>query len=160
MKFIPITMDAYVKQHLENYPETNERNLRHRLETALATFRRGVRCDCGNDIWVIGSASVGNSCVTCITGETTFNEYLEIGDALPKRQQPEGRRHIDDIPRDQISGFFRDDGFEINMDLVPKPSLCLTCIHNNDSDEEILCNLTRYDQKNQKEFKCFAYRKL
>jgi hypothetical protein len=92
MKFIPITMDAYVKQHLENYPETNERNLRDQLETALAAFHRGVTCDCGNDIWVIGSASVGNSCATCITGETSLNDYLEISDALPKRKRIEDRR--------------------------------------------------------------------
>jgi hypothetical protein len=160
MKFIPITMDAYVRQHLENYPETNERNLRHRLETALTAFRSGITCDCGNDIWVIGSASVGNSCVTCITGESSLNEYLEISDALPKRERAEGRRHIDDIPPGQIAGFFSDDGYEIDMNLVQKPSLCLTCIHNNDPGEEILCNLTRYDQRNQKEFKCFAYKRL
>lgn len=160
MKFIPISLDAYVKQHLENYPETNERNLRNRLEEALSAFQSGVTCDCGNDIWVIGSASVGNSCARCITGHTSMNDYLEISDALPKRERPNGSRHIDDIPRDQIAGFFSDDGYEIDTNRVPKPSRCLTCIHNNDPDEEVLCNLTRYDQRNEKEFKCFTYKKL
>lgn len=36
----------------------------------------------------------------------------------------------------------------------------MTCINDNDPNQEILCNLTRYDQKDDKEFKCFAYKKI
>lgn len=157
MDFVGITIDSYIRQHLENYPDTNERNLRNRLEDALTAFRKGVRCDCGNDIWVIGSASVGNSCVTCITGGTAQIKYLEIADALPKGQGPHRRRHVDGA---QIAGLFSDDGGEIDTELTKKPSLCFTCIHHNDPAEEVLCVLTRYDQRNRSEFTCFAYRKF
>lgn len=54
--------------------------------------------------------------------------------------------------------FYHDDGSEINPDLVPKPSLCVTCRRNDDPGEEILCALTRADQQEQSEFQCFAYK--
>ena len=40
--------------------------------------------------------------------------------------------------------------------------LCLVCVKNNDPDweEELLCNLNRNDQADEKEFKCGAYEKL
>ena len=53
--------------------------------------------------------------------------------------------------------YFDDDGTEVNPDLFPKPQLCLTCKNNDDSNEDLLCNLTRLDQRNEPEFKCFAY---
>ena len=30
-----------------------------------------------------------------------------------RRKNTSGRRHIDDIPRDKIAGFFDDDGYEV-----------------------------------------------
>ena len=53
--------------------------------------------------------------------------------------------------------FFDDDGNEIIPGLFPKPQLCLSCKKNNDPGEEILCELTRLDQRGDKEFICFAY---
>ena len=53
--------------------------------------------------------------------------------------------------------FFDDDGTEITPDLVPKPGLCLSCIKDDDPREEVLCILTRHDQKDEDEFRCFAY---
>ncbi len=58
---------------------------------------------------------------------------------------------------EHISGYFHDDGTPFNPDLIPKPQLCLSCINDEDENQEILCNLTRLDQKNEKEFKCYAY---
>ena len=55
-------------------------------------------------------------------------------------------------------GYFDDDGTKINPDLIPKPGLCLMCIHDNDPSQEILCNLNRLDQRNENEFKCFAFK--
>jgi hypothetical protein len=61
-------------------------------------------------------------------------------------------------PVQVMSGFFNDDGTEINSDLVPKPGLCLTCRKDDaGGKEEILCLLTRNDQKNDDEFECGAY---
>ena len=61
-------------------------------------------------------------------------------------------------PVQVVSGFFNDDGTEINADLVPKPGLCLTCRKDNASGkEEILCILTRNDQRGDKNFECGAH---
>jgi hypothetical protein len=53
-----------------------------------------------------------------------------------------------------------DDGTELNPDLYPKPSLCLTCDLNesDDPEDEVLCNLNRLDQRNKKEFLCYQYK--
>lgn len=54
--------------------------------------------------------------------------------------------------------FFNDDGTEINPDLVPKPSLCLTCKRDDAQGEDyILCTLTRADQQDEEEFRCYSY---
>lgn len=54
-------------------------------------------------------------------------------------------------------GYFDDDGTEINPDLFPKPQLCLSCKKNEDTNEELICNLTRLDQRKETKFKCYAY---
>jgi hypothetical protein len=158
MGFLPISINGYIKKHLKNNPGENEKDLRKRLNSALADYRKGVKCSCGNDIWVVGSASVGNSCFTCITGESFPTDDYEIESAIKKRENIKGRRHIDEIPPSKIAGFFDDDGYEINTDLIIKPSLCITCIIDYNPKEEIFCNMTRYDQKDENEFKCFAYK--
>jgi hypothetical protein len=160
MGFIPISINEYIKKHLKSNPNENETDLRKRLNTALLDYKKGVKCNCGNDIWVIGSAVVGNSCFTCITGESFPSDDYEIDSAIVKSENKKGQRHIDDIDPTKIAGLFDDDGYEINADLIKKPGLCMTCVHDNDPNEETLCNMTRYDQKDDKEFKCFAYKKI
>ena len=60
--------------------------------------------------------------------------------------------------QDNKPKYYDDDGKEINPDLIPKPSLCITCRKNSMSGkEEILCNLTRADQQGETEFICGAY---
>lgn len=54
-------------------------------------------------------------------------------------------------------GFFRDDGTEINPDLIVKPSLCVSCRKDGGPNEEVLCTLTRADQENDAEFRCEAF---
>jgi hypothetical protein len=53
-----------------------------------------------------------------------------------------------------------DDGTELNPDLYPKPSLHLSCDLNesDDPEDEVLCNLNRLDQRNEKEFLCYQYK--
>jgi hypothetical protein len=160
MGFVAITIDQYVKKHLDSNPSENELELRERLNAALEDYKNGVKCACGNDIWVIGSASTGNSCFTCITGENLPDSDYEIDTAIKKRENKKGQRHIDQKDKTQIHGFFNDDGYEINTELIKKPSFCLTCVNDDNPNEEILCNMTRYDQKDDNEFKCFAYHKL
>jgi hypothetical protein len=55
--------------------------------------------------------------------------------------------------------YFDDDGTEVNPDLYPKPTLCLSCKKDEieDDEEEILCNLNRLGQRENSEFKCYSY---
>jgi hypothetical protein len=54
-------------------------------------------------------------------------------------------------------GFFRDDGTEIELNLIAKPSLCVSCRKDQDPNEEIPCTLTRADQQGEETFECFAF---
>ncbi|MBN2012037.1 hypothetical protein JW960_22100 [candidate division KSB1 bacterium] len=58
---------------------------------------------------------------------------------------------------DEIDGFYLDDGTKINPNLVPKPGLCVTCANDDDAIEPELCILTRIDQMEDNDFKCYAY---
>lgn len=157
MGFVPISIDKYVKIHIKSNPSEDEKKLRVRLKSALLDYKNGKKCACGNDIWVIGSAAVGNSCFTCITGESYPHDDYEIKEAIKKGINLRGEKHINEMDPSKVFGFFDDDGYKINTDLIKKPSLCITCRKNNNPDEELLCNMTRYDQKDEEDFKCFAY---
>ena len=161
MAFVPISIDKYVKLHMKSNPSENEKILRVRLEAALEAYKKGSKCHCGNDIWVIGSAQTGNSCFTCITGESHPKGDYEIDTALNKTDS-KGRKHIDDMDVTKIAGIFTDDGYEINPDLIKMPSLCLTCLKNYEPglEDDILCNLNRYDQRDSDKFICHAFEKL
>ncbi len=80
--FTPICLEDYIKSHLQVNPRVNPADLRRRLRRALADFQAGRKCRCGNPIWVIGSAEVGNSCFTCITGETPTSGDYELEEAI------------------------------------------------------------------------------
>ena len=163
MGFKEISIENYIELYLKRHPEVDNADIRKRLNDALRDYENGIKCSCGNDIWEIGSASVGNSCYFCITGQNESDSDIEIDSAIKKRENRKGQRHIDDMKPEEIHGFFDDDGYEINMDLIKKPSLCLTCVYNEnprDQYEELLCNMTRHDQKDEPEFVCHAYKKI
>lgn len=157
MRFVPITIDKYVRKHMKSNPSDDEKELRNRLKLALKNYRNGTKCSCGKDIWVIGSAVVGNCCFTCITGESSPQDVYEIAEAVKKGRNIRGDNHIDELNPSQIKGFFDDEGYEIRTDLLRKPSLCLICKKDDDPNEEMLCNMTRHDQKNEEDFVCYAY---
>jgi hypothetical protein len=160
MGFKKISIEKYMELHLKSNPSENKNDLEKRLKSALKEYKKGIKCLCGNDIWVIGSAFVGNSCFTCITGESEPTDDYEIDLAIKKQANREGQKHIDKMKPNEIHGFFDDDGYKISSELIKKPSLCLICIHDDDPNEELLCNLNRFDQKDEKEFKCFAFKKI
>lgn len=60
---------------------------------------------------------------------------------------------------DDISGYYDDDGMKINPELIEKPSLCLSCKHEDEPSQEMLCTLNRMDQQDKDDFKCGAYEK-
>ena len=60
--------------------------------------------------------------------------------------------------KDEISGFYDDDRTKINPELISNSGLCVTCKKNDAGGmEEILCTLTRSDQRGEKDFECDAY---
>jgi len=63
---------------------------------------------------------------------------------------------------DFLNGFYTDDGELININNIPLPGLCVVCQSNqcDDPEENFLCQMNRYDQRDEKEFKCGAYEKL
>jgi hypothetical protein len=76
--FIPIRLADYVEQSLRANPGVKREDLVERLRYGIAARKRGERCECGNPIWVIGSAEAGLSCFTCITGEANPDNDYEI----------------------------------------------------------------------------------
>lgn len=86
-----------------------------------------MKCSYGDDIWVIGSAFVGNNCFTCITGESFTTGDFELDKAYHKKSRRTVQKNIDDMKPQEINGFFDDDGYQVNRNLTYKPSLCLTC---------------------------------
>ena len=80
--FIPISLEEYVELHLKSNPDASREEITIALKDALEDYKRGVKClNCGNPIWVIGSALAGNMCFTCITGEATPEDDYEIDEA-------------------------------------------------------------------------------
>ncbi len=54
-------------------------------------------------------------------------------------------------------GYYDDDGNELDPTTIPMPGICLMCEMKDDPNEEILCNLNRLDQRNDRDFKCGAF---
>ena len=78
--FTPISLPEYVERHLRANPGTMRAELIARLRRVLEARRNGVLCECGNPIWVIGSAEAGLRCFTCITGESVPDHDYELED--------------------------------------------------------------------------------
>jgi len=93
--FKPIKLKKYVELHLRSNRGESAHELKQRLRHALDAFHSGRRCDCGNPIWVIGSAVAGFACFSCITGEAVPDNDYEIDEAsgLPRSA------HAADRPR-------------------------------------------------------------
>jgi len=71
---------------LKSNPSESKTDLEQRLKSALTDYQNGIKCSCGNDIWVIGSAATGNGCFTCITGESAPTGDFGIDLVIKKRK--------------------------------------------------------------------------
>jgi len=71
-------LEKYVELHLRANPGAERAEVVSRLEYAIDAYRRDIRCECGAQIWIIGSAEAGLACFTCITGEATPDNDYEI----------------------------------------------------------------------------------
>jgi DNA-directed RNA polymerase subunit RPC12/RpoP len=159
--FTPISLDKYIKLFLKSNPLEKEKEFRMRLEAALDAYKNDIKCSCGNDIWVAGSATAGYICFTCITGEAHPKGDYEIDSALDKIDK-KGRRHIDEMDPSKIAGIFDDEGYQIDPDQIKKPYLCINCSKNiyPGPEDEMLCNLNRFDQKDTDNFICHSFEEL
>ena len=81
LPFVPIEVEDYVRLHMEHNPDEDPGGLRARLREALAAWKAGDSCDCGSPIWVVGSATAGHACFTCITMQAVPDDDYEIVDA-------------------------------------------------------------------------------
>jgi hypothetical protein len=79
--FTPISLDRYVELYLKDNPDASREEIIEALTDALQAYRRGVTCECGSPIWVVGSAVAGYACFTCITGEAYPEDDYEIDEA-------------------------------------------------------------------------------
>ncbi len=81
--FTPISLGQYVEIHLKSNPGSSREEVTEALTDALQAYKNGTRCsNCGNPIWVIGSAFSGfEGCFTCITSEADPKEDYEIDEA-------------------------------------------------------------------------------
>jgi hypothetical protein len=80
-EFKLISRDEYVDLFLKANPADSRRNVVARLDDAIAAHHDGKRCNCGQPLWIVGSAEAGYGCFTCITGESTPTNDYEIDDA-------------------------------------------------------------------------------
>ena len=59
-----------------------------------------------------------------------------------------------------MTPIYNDEGMEIDPYEIIKPNLCVICKKDSDSDEELLCNLIRFDQRLEEDFICYAFEKI
>lgn len=61
-----------------------------------------------------------------------------------------------------IAGFYDDDGNRIYPTSLPKPGLCLICQMDacTDPEENMLCAMNRWDQRNDENFECGVFRRI
>lgn len=159
MGFKPISIEKYIEKYMKIDQNVDKNEIETKLNMALTNYHLGEKCPCGNDIWVIASAFIGNCCYTCLTGKSESDNDYEIDSAIVKNQNDEYISQLDVFPFFENFCIYDDDGNEINRDLIKKPSLCLVCIYNDNQFEEFLCDLTRFDQRDSEEFCCYSFKR-
>lgn len=76
--FTKIPVDNFIKDFKKKNPKEDFDQLRKDLLYFRQLKKNGVKCNCGNALWVIGSAISGKGCFTCTTGETDSSDDYEI----------------------------------------------------------------------------------
>lgn len=67
-----------------------------------------------------------------------------------------------DAIHEEINGFYDDEGNKIDPDTVPIPSLCVICKSHqaDDWEENLICLMNRFDQKDDPDFECWEFDKI
>jgi len=76
--FVPISIAKYIPLHMKSNPGEQRATLETALRESLEAAERGECCECGEPIWVLGSAIAGRGCFTCITGQSNPTDDYEI----------------------------------------------------------------------------------
>lgn len=76
--FTPIRLEGYVELQQRANPDAKRTEVIARIEGAIDAYQKDIRCRCGAQIWIIGSAEAGLACFTCITGEAVPDSDYEI----------------------------------------------------------------------------------
>ncbi|PKR81275.1 hypothetical protein CW751_05500 [Brumimicrobium salinarum] len=150
-----------------NNPSTNEAELRHNLEKTLRDYNKNIKCSCGKDIWVIGSASLGNGCYTCLTGEELPTVNYEL-DSVVAQETPFTEADAftvndwDDFDLDFLGegNYYDDDGTKIDPNSYPTPKMCLSCKNFILKSQKVLCTLNKIGKEPGEEFECGDYAPL
>jgi len=80
--FVPISLEDYIEQAVVSNPGYSREEITASLNDALQAYKADIRCHCGNQIWVIGSAAAQwYACFSCITGEAMPDDDYEIDEA-------------------------------------------------------------------------------
>lgn len=82
--FVPISKNKFIEKYLASNQGESADTISKAIDEALSDYNNDIRCQCGNKIWVIGSAISGRTCFTCITGEAVPDEDYEITEASEK----------------------------------------------------------------------------
>ena len=76
--FNKISVDSFIEKYKKDNPKEDLKQLKNSILYFKQLKKEGVKCNCGNSIWVIGSAISGKGCFTCITGESDYSNDYEI----------------------------------------------------------------------------------
>jgi hypothetical protein len=76
--FQEISVEKFLERTKESNPDIDTNELRMSIEEFKKRKAIGELCNCGNPIWIAGSALAGKGCFTCITGESECSEDYEI----------------------------------------------------------------------------------
>jgi hypothetical protein len=163
MNFTPISKQEYVALHLMNNPSTNEAELRNNLDNTLTDFNNRIKCSCGKDIWVIGSASLGNGCYSCLTGETLPTDNYELDSVVAEETHytEADAFTVNDYGEFDLSflgegNYYDDDGNRIDPKSFPTPRMCLSCKNFVLKSQRVLCTLSKINQEEGEDFECGA----
>lgn len=76
--FKHISLDAYIEKHIRLNSGTDSKALKKSLLYFRQLKTEGIKCQCGDELWVIGSAIAGKGCFRCITNESDKSDDYEI----------------------------------------------------------------------------------
>ncbi len=77
--FSPIELEDYLDRHMESNPSDDRTLVEQKIKKMISIHKEGGRCQCGNEIWIIGSAVMDfPQCFSHITGEATPDDDFEI----------------------------------------------------------------------------------